>query len=49
MNPSQETSEPKGSYIRYPVQEKEKHVLEVKFDYILPGYIKSITNDGSLL
>ena len=38
-----------GGYIRYPVQEKEKHVLEVKFDHILPGYIKSITNDGSLI
>lgn len=37
-----------GGYIRYPVQEKEKHILEVKFNYILPGYIKNITNDSSL-
>lgn len=34
-----------GSYIRYPVQEKQQHVLEVKFDDILPSYIRhAITN-----
>ena len=31
-----------GGYQHYPVQEKNEHVLEVKFDYILSGYIKNI-------
>lgn len=30
------------NYINYPVQEQNYHVLEVKFDDILPGYIKNI-------
>lgn len=33
-----------GKYMRYPIQEKARHVLEVKFDYILPSYIKDIIN-----
>ena len=34
-----------GDYIRYPVQGKEEKILEVKFDDILPSYIKNtITN-----
>jgi hypothetical protein len=43
---SEETSEfLDGVYLAYPVQEHREHVLEVKFDSILPGYIKSaITN-----
>ncbi len=31
----------KGGYIRLPLQPKSRHVLEVKFDEILPGYIKN--------
>ncbi|MDE7207840.1 MAG: polyphosphate polymerase domain-containing protein [Lachnospiraceae bacterium] len=37
-----------GNYMRYPVQEKSEHVLEVKFDDILPGYIKSIVSNKNL-
>ena len=33
-----------GKYLRFPIQEKARHVLEVKFDYILPSYIKDIIN-----
>lgn len=33
-----------GNYINYPLQDKNYQVLEVKFDYILPGYIKNIIN-----
>ena len=38
-----------GDYIRHPVQEKNEHILEVKFDYILPAYIKNIVTDSSLV
>lgn len=38
-----------GNYIGYPIQEKDEHILEVKFDYILPAYIKNIVNDSSLV
>ncbi|MCM1183976.1 MAG: polyphosphate polymerase domain-containing protein [Roseburia sp.] len=38
-----------GDYIRYPVQEKGWHVLEVKFDYILPGYIKNLITNRHLI
>ena len=37
-----------GDYMRYPVMEKGQHVLEVKFDYILPGYIKHIVTNRCL-
>ena len=33
-----------GDYIKYPIQEKNYNVLEVKFDDILPGYIKNVFN-----
>ncbi len=36
-------------YLAYPIQEKKEHVLEVKFDDILPGYIKNIITDKCLL
>lgn len=38
-----------GNYIRYPIQEKGQHVLEVKFDYILPGYIKHIVTGRNMV
>lgn len=38
-----------GDYIRYPVQEKKQHVLEVKFDYILPNYIKHMITTQNLV
>lgn len=33
-----------GDYTKYPLQEKGQHILEVKFDHILPGYIGNIIN-----
>lgn len=33
-----------GDYQKFPVQEKRQHVLEVKFDEILPGYLVQIVN-----
>ncbi|MDE6622363.1 MAG: polyphosphate polymerase domain-containing protein [Lachnospiraceae bacterium] len=36
-------------YIPYPIQTKGQHVLEVKFDYILPGYLKHIITDQHLI
>lgn len=38
-----------GDYLKTPIQKMHQHVLEVKFDYILPGYIKNIVEDNSLL
>lgn len=37
-----------GNFMRYPIQEKSEHVLEVKFDDILPGYIKGIITNKCL-
>lgn len=37
-----------GDFMRYPIQERKEHVLEVKFDEILPGYIKSIVSNKNL-
>lgn len=31
-----------GNYIKIPIQDINYHVLEVKFDYILPSYIRNI-------
>ncbi len=31
-----------GDYLRIPVLENKKHVLEVKFDDVLPSYIKAV-------
>ena len=33
-----------GDYLKYPLQDKARHILEVKFDYILPSYIRDIIN-----
>lgn len=38
-----------GAYLRYPLQDAGQHVLEVKFDYILPSYIKHIVTDHHLI
>ena len=38
-----------GDYTRYSIQENNEHILEVKFDYILPSYIKNIVTDSSLV
>ena len=32
----------KGNYIKIPIQEKNTYILEVKFDNILPSYIKNM-------
>ena len=31
-----------GDYLKIPILEKKKHILEVKFDDVLPSYIKSV-------
>ncbi len=38
-----------GDHMRYPVQEKGQYVLEVKFDDILPSYIRHIITDRNLV
>lgn len=38
-----------GGYFRIPVMEKEKHILEVKFDEVLPSYIKTALQSDGLL
>ena len=38
-----------GDYIRYPLLDKNQHVLEVKFDELLPGYVKQIVTERNLL
>lgn len=38
-----------GGYLCYPIQEAGEHVLEVKFDHILPSYIKHIVTDRHLI
>ena len=38
-----------GDYLRYPVQEKLRHVLEVKFDDILPSYIRGMIDECNLV
>lgn len=37
-----------GDYLRYPIQERKEHVLEVKFDEILPSYVKNAITNKSL-
>ncbi|MBD5548689.1 MAG: polyphosphate polymerase domain-containing protein [Lachnospiraceae bacterium] len=38
-----------GNYMRYPVQEKGQYILEVKFDYIMPSYIRHIITNRKLV
>ena len=38
-----------GDYMRCPIQEKGQSVLEVKFDYILPSYIRHILTKRHLM
>jgi hypothetical protein len=38
-----------GNYTKIPVQDIKLHVLEVKFDYILPSYIRHILNIENLV
>ena len=33
-----------GGYIKYPLQDKNYNILEVKFDEILPGYIHNVVS-----
>ena len=37
-----------GDYLRVPLMHKDEHVLEVKFDDILPGYVKRSIYHSSL-
>lgn len=38
-----------GDYLRIPIQEKHQHVLEVKFDNVLPSYIRHIITNQEIL
>ena len=38
-----------GDYMRNPILPKDRHVLEVKFDHVLPGYIKRLASDDNLI
>lgn len=38
-----------GNYIKTPVLEKGKHILEVKFDDIFPSYIKAVLQSNVLI
>jgi hypothetical protein len=38
-----------GDYTRFPLQEARKQVLEVKFDYILPSYIRHVISHRELV
>lgn len=38
-----------GDYIKIPVLERKKHVLEVKFDDVLPSYIKAVLRGNILV
>lgn len=38
-----------GAYHRIPVQEVNMHVLEVKFDAILPSYVRTLTSNRRLV
>lgn len=38
-----------GAYLKIPVLEKKKHVLEVKFDDVLPSYIKAVLQGNILI
>ena len=38
-----------NDYAKYPLQDKNYHILEVKFDDILPGYIKNIVSSYNFI
>ena len=38
-----------GGYLSIPIQPLDEHVLEVKFDEILPGYMKNILTKQELI
>lgn len=38
-----------GDYLRFPLQEKQRHILEIKFDDILPSYIRNVLNENNLV
>lgn len=38
-----------GDYLCYPIQEKQWHVLEVKFDDILPGYLRHLITNRNMV
>lgn len=37
-----------GDYIKYPLQESNNNILEVKFDTILPGHIKNLIENNNI-
>lgn len=38
-----------GNYLRYPLQENSEHVLEVKFDDILPSHVRHVITNRDLV
>lgn len=36
-----------GDYPRHPLQQRQRHILEVKFDDILPGYLRELVRSRS--
>ena len=39
----------KGNYIHYPLQKINLNILEIKYDYLLPGYIKNLASNPNML
>ena len=37
-----------NDYMKFPIQERDRNVLEVKFDDILPSYLSSVLKDEAL-
>ena len=35
-------------YLKFPIQEKGEHILEVKFDDVLPGYLERLIHESGL-
>lgn len=38
-----------GNYLQIPIQEKQQHILEVKFDNILPSYIRHLVTNREIV
>ena len=38
-----------GNYLRIPIQEKKRHILEVKFDNILPSHIRHLVTNQEIV
>ena len=38
-----------GNYVKYPLQKRNFNILEIKYDYILPGYIKNLASSPNMV